>query len=291
MNWRCHRPWRLALLAAALAAGLCGTAPGSIAKATPVQRVVSMNLCTDQLALLIAAPEQIHSVSYISHDPRTAVLADRARHYPANHGLAEEIFLMKPDLILAGAFTRRATTQLLVRLGFRVETFYPARSFDDIRANITRMGRLLGRMQKAAALNQAFDSALAALDRPATRKRAALYHANNYTSGSGTLASDIVRHAGLENLGDRLGLAGMVKLPLELLIVHAPDIIIAEERGSDAEALAYQNFSHPALRHAAKGSRALVRTDKSWSCGGPFTIDAVRRLAGVATRLLEDTKQ
>ena len=72
-------------------------------------------------------------------------LADEAAAFRVNHGLAEEIFLMKPDLILAGTFTSRATVNLLKRLGFRVEEFAPERSLSDIRASLRRMGALLGR--------------------------------------------------------------------------------------------------------------------------------------------------
>jgi iron complex transport system substrate-binding protein len=80
-----------------------------------------MNVCTDQLAMLIAGEGQLHSVSALASDPRTSAMAGEARAFPANHALAEEIFLMQPDLVLAGTFSARATVGLLRRLGFRVE--------------------------------------------------------------------------------------------------------------------------------------------------------------------------
>src|SRR3546814_14947848 len=39
---------------------------GGVAEAAP-KRVASLNLCTDQLLLLLAAPEQIVSVTHLSH--------------------------------------------------------------------------------------------------------------------------------------------------------------------------------------------------------------------------------
>lgn len=106
---------------------------------TPL-RVVSINVCTDQLAMLLAKPQQLLSVSYMASDPESAVLHEMAQNYHPNHGLAEEIFLMKPDLILAGTYSSPATTSLLRRLGFQVEQFAPETSFDDVRENILRMG-------------------------------------------------------------------------------------------------------------------------------------------------------
>ena len=132
------RRWHLAILA-----GLLWPASACCADAFP-ERVVSMNVCTDQLAMLVARPGQLHSVSYLARDAGSSAMVQEAGAYTVNHGLAEEIFLMKPDLVLAGTYTTRTTVSLLRRLGFRVEEFPPEASFEDVRANIVRMGDLLG---------------------------------------------------------------------------------------------------------------------------------------------------
>jgi iron complex transport system substrate-binding protein len=51
-----------------LAAALVITFAGAAAADAPA-RVVSVNLCTDQLAMLIAAPGQLQSVSWLAADP------------------------------------------------------------------------------------------------------------------------------------------------------------------------------------------------------------------------------
>lgn len=61
-----------------------------------------------------------------------------------------------------------------------------------------------------------------------------------------------------------------------------PNVIIAEAADNEYAALAYQAFAHPALAAAATRADAVVRTDKSWSCGGPFTVAAVERLKAAA---------
>ncbi len=53
--------------------------PAAPAWAQAPQRVVTVNLCLDQIALRLAAPGQLVGLSYLSHDPRLSVLADRAR--------------------------------------------------------------------------------------------------------------------------------------------------------------------------------------------------------------------
>ena len=119
----------------------------------------------------------------------------------------------------------------------------------------------------------------------AWRPLAALHYENSYTAGSGTLSHAVVEHAGLENLGKRLGLSGTVRLPLEVLILSAPDLVAGTTRGSTAPSLAYQAFEHPVLRAALQGREPIAVPDKYWVCGAPFTAEAVRILATAAAPL------
>lgn len=266
---------RLMIAGAALAA--LAMACVSTHAAEPPKRVVSMNLCTDQLAMLMAGPGQLYSVSYLASDQGSSALADQAGAYVVNHGLAEEIFLMQPDLVIAGTYTTRTTVALLRRLGFRVEEFAPENSFDDIRASLTRMGEILGRQQRAAELVAELDAGLALL--AATRtpdKTVALYYANSYTSGSGTLVDAIVKASGLTNIGDKLGLTGTTKLPLELLLLANPDIVVDGDSHYAKPALAQENFVHPAYQ--ALSGQKLAVPSKYTICGAPFTLEAVRLL-------------
>ena len=83
-------------------------------------RVVSLNVCTDQLALLLGAPGQLVSVSRLAHDPRSSAMAREAASFPANHAHAEEIALLDisviwqeweiEQIILASAASYRSQT-------------------------------------------------------------------------------------------------------------------------------------------------------------------------------------
>lgn len=254
-------------------------------EASGPRRVVSMNLCTDQLAMLIGG-DQVYSVSYFASDPQSSVLFEQAKTYAINHGRAEEIFSMAPDLILAGTYTSQASVAMLRQLGFRVETFPPASSLGDIRAQIIRMSEILKRPARGRALLAEFDAALNAIPAPlAARPLAALFYANSYTSAGGTLAGELVERAGLDNLGTRLGLTGTVRLPLELLVVAQPKMVIEGQRFGTAPAIAYEAFHHPALQ-ATLGHAGLTSIpDKYMVCGAPFTLEAVRLLVAAARKL------
>ncbi|MEW8692284.1 MAG: hypothetical protein AB2535_14510, partial [Candidatus Thiodiazotropha endolucinida] len=51
---------------------------GMAIAAEPPRRVVSVNLCSDQLLLMLADPQQVASVSYLSRDPDSSFVADAA---------------------------------------------------------------------------------------------------------------------------------------------------------------------------------------------------------------------
>jgi iron complex transport system substrate-binding protein len=272
---------RQAALAAATVVSLAVSAPALAAQ--PPHRVVSMNVCTDQLAMLLAGEGQLYSVSYLASDPSASVLAGEAGRYAVNHGLAEEVFLMSPDLVIAGTYTTRTTVALLRRLGFRVEEFAPASSFADIREHITRMGEILGRQEKAAELIAEMDAELADLSaQPPSGKTVALYYANNYTSGAGTLVDETVKAAGLVNIADKLGMQGTSQLPLELLVLNDPDLIVTSEGEYAAPALAEQGYVHPAFKALTAGRKAVNVPAKYTICGAPFTLEAVRIMRNAA---------
>ncbi|MFC5384711.1 ABC transporter substrate-binding protein [Aquamicrobium segne] len=277
------RPVRAIRVLALLAAALAWAAP--VLAAPAPQRVVSINVCTDQLAMLIAGEGQLHSVSVLASDPNSSTMTGEAKAFAVNHALAEEIFLMKPDLVLAGTFSSRATVGLLRSLGVQVEEFAPSRSFDDIRTNILRVGALLGQDERARELAAALDAGLADLAAaPRSGRSIALYDANSYTAGKGTLAGEIFRAAGLVNVGEALGVTGSGRVPLEMLIVARPDIIASSSRDYGAPALAQENFVHPAFAALEALSQPVSAPTPNMICGAPFTLEAAFLLQRAAVQ-------
>jgi len=253
-------------------------------------RVVSVNLCTDQLALLLAAPGQLVSVSRLSHDPDSSAMADAALALPANGSGAEEVYLLNPDLVLAGTYTASSTVQMLRDLGIRVELFSPAQALADIPDLITRMGTLLGREAQATVMTETFNETLAELsDTPTRRPRAALYYVNSFTLGDHSLAGDILNTAGFSNIAAEAGLDWGGILPLEQLIMLAPEVII-QGRDYPGQARAEDTMTHPALNAmtATNGTRMAGNlTDRDWICGTPHVLNAVRALRDLRLSLEE----
>jgi iron complex transport system substrate-binding protein len=270
---------RLGGVAALLAVAAASPAPAQSAGDAPA-RVVSINLCTDQLAMLVAAPGQLVSVSRWASRPGASNMAEAATGLRANEGGAEEVWLMKPDIVLAGTFNDPATLALLERLGLRVETFAPATSLDDVPERLRRIGRLLGREAAAARVVADFEAARA---RAASRARglrrlpAAYHYPNGYTSGAGTLAADVMAAARLENAAAGLGLSGVAPLPLEALVMLEPFLIRTTSLSGARHGRAYETGGHPAMTALAAEGGARVEARRQ-ACGTPFVTLAVEAL-------------
>ncbi len=282
-----RRGLRLTALAAAfaLAAGAARapageTAGGAAAKA---RRIVSINLCTDQLALMLARREAIASISYLARDPALSTLAEKAEGIPVNHGRAEEILGFAPDLVLTGPFTGRTTAALLRRLGVRVVAVDLARSLEDVRRITRAVGAAVGETARAERLIAEMDAALAALPRPRKpRPIAAVLRTGGVTVGRGTLIDAVLRVAGFDNLAARRGLSGYGYLPLEALVRAAPDLIVLSPTDPRRPAQAEAILRHPALDRLAGRWRKVALPSRLWTCGTPLVARAAAILAAAA---------
>ncbi len=262
-----------------LVAGFLMLLVSGAATADAPKRVVSLNVCTDQLAMLLAEDGQLYSVSHLAIDPRVSAMAEEAREHLINHARAEEIFLMKPDMVLAGTYTAQATVAMLRKFDIPVATFAPATSVEEVSAQVARMGDALGREDAAQALIEDFEARLAALRAEVSaRPDAALYFANGYTTGDNTLAGQILAAAGFSNIAKDAGIANGGNMPLEILVMSDPDLIVTGETypgASRAEAI----LAHPVVRDLAQRTTTGTITNRDWICGTPFVLRAIDGLA------------
>lgn len=242
-------------------------------------RVVSINLCTDQLAMMLADEGQLLSVSDVALDPGSSAMVDEARNYVINHALAEEVYLMRPDLVLAGTYTARATVSMLRRLGMRVELFAPSDSLQDVRETITRMGEVLHQEAEAEAMLAEFDARLARLADDITRRPSAvLYYANGYTTGDQTLAGQMLLAAGFVNAATARGYTAGMNMPLEVLAMSEPDLLITG-RAYPGASRSEEILTHPVVEALRQHRQGATMTDTDWVCGTPHILRAIEELA------------
>jgi iron complex transport system substrate-binding protein len=271
-------------IAALLALAVLAPATSAAADAQQrPQRIVSMNLCTDELLMRIVDPSRIASITYLSRQPLNAPLGldDTIAKIRVNHGLAEEVLMSKPDLIVTGSFSTMAATSLLRGLGQNIVTFDPEADFDDMRANIRKMGEAVGEPQRAEQVIADFDARLAELQAqlpPGDKPVFADIGVNNFMSGRDTLFAHVVNAGGWRTLGETLGYSGYTNIPLEQLLRMRPDLVSTATPWSNPPSMSTQNLRHPALRELVADTPHITIPERYTTCGAPSVLGAVELL-------------
>jgi iron complex transport system substrate-binding protein len=254
--------------------------PATPVHATDKPRIASLNVCTDQLLLTLADPEQIVGLSPYSRDPVRSWAAAGAAHYPSLSGEAEDVLVLKPDLVVAGRFTKRATRELLKAEGFRVEEFDAARSLDDTKRQIVRMGEITGHPDRAAAAVARIDAAVAQAREAVARKpmRVLSVERRGWVSGGDSLTSSLLATVGLSNAASQLGYKSGGFASLEAIIDLKPDLLLLSDKGDFAEDQGTALLLHPALEQLYPPDKRIVIPEQLTVCGGPMLADALTTL-------------
>jgi iron complex transport system substrate-binding protein len=272
----------------ALAALLLAILLAAPALAKP-QRIVSLNLCADELALRLADPGALASVTFLSQDPRYGNLAALAAAVPANGGLAEEALAYRPDLVLTGAFSDPATVALLKRVGAPVSGIGAIDSLDAARQQIRLVAAALGEAARGEALVAEMDRQIAeaAVDPRLPRLRAVVLEPNGLTVGPGSLIDDILARAGLDNVGASLATGANRQVPLEVLAGLDADVLILDRDDAGGPSLAGAVLEHPVVRALARRMAIVSLPSRLWTCAGPELAEAVRRLVAATASARE----
>ena len=247
-------------------------------------RVVSINLCADQLVVPLADPGQILGLSPYARDAQRSGVAAEAARFPVLSGSAEEVLALRPDIVLAGRFTKRATRELLRSHGVKLVELDAARSLDEARAQLRQVADLLGHPERA-------DAAIARIDAAAARARAAAsprlsvlpLQRRGWVAGGGTLLGSMLQVTGLTPAMSGRGLGRFATL--EEIVALKPDLLIVSEAGWRAEDQGAALLLHPALARLYPPERRIVLPDSlNLFCGGPLLGEALDTLAAEIAR-------
>lgn len=250
-------------------------------------RIVTMSLCADQLVLMLADRERVASVHWLTQDPNDSALWEKARRFPPNHGLAEEILRLKPDLVVGGGYNSPAVIGSLRRLGVDVLIVKDASGFESVRSNIRRIATALHEEARGEALIAAFDESLErSLGALADRKlRGLVYGSGGYSAGPPSLFDEVLTHLGIENLVRGDGSGSWIRMPIEDLVRARPDILFLGHYRPEAPSRRSAMLAHPAIeRSLGDGSRLHIPTSL-WNCGTPTVAKAADAIVERLNRL------
>ncbi len=253
-------------------------------------RVVSINLCADQMVMLLADPAQILALSRLSREQAGSRLHEQAMNFPQVQPVAEDIVPLAPDVIVTGPYTSRYTLSLLDELGLSVESLEIAESVESMFSNMRRVGRVLHRESQAEEQIAALTARLARIDERVAvlnlsqsgsgldLPRAAVYDANGYTVGLKSLRGEAMRRAGWHNVATDMGVESYGVLQLEDMIRLAPEALIESPYSQGTYSRGQMLAEHPALRRSGIDPMVISLPSNETICAGPWLVDVIERL-------------
>jgi iron complex transport system substrate-binding protein len=275
------------------AAVLLAVVAAASAQAAKPVRVVSLDVCADQLLIELVEPERIAAVTHLAADPEVSASWQKAKGLPVTRGAAEDVLGHRPDLVLAGPFGVAPTVGLLRRLKANVVIVPMASDLDGVRAAVRAVAAAVGEEARGAAIVAAFDRRLAQarpaapLDPASTSlpPSAIVYQVGGAVSGAGSLADAALVAAGFRNKAAEYRLTRTGQVPLELLAASPPDLIVLSSALDEYRTVVSDNLRHPAFRRVRAQRASIVLPWRLWLCGTPQIADTIVRLAEVRAGL------
>ena len=247
------------------------------ALAAALPRIASMNVCTDQLLLPLADPEQILGLSPFSRDAWQSWAADDARKYPRLSGGAEDVLVLKPDVVVASLFDKRSTRELLKAQGLRVTEFSVPRNVNEVKAQIRKMGEIAGHSDRATAEIVRIDGAVARARNVVLEKHYSVLPLSRrgWVFGKDSLISSLLSEVGLFNAAADLELGTGGFASLESIVKTRPDLLVVSEAGDRAEDDGRAFLLHPALERFYPLEKRIVLPERLTVCGGVMLAEAL----------------
>lgn len=242
-------------------------------------RVVSINMCADELLLRLALPETIISLSYLSSDPQYSRWVEQANAYPKNFARAEEIVSMQPDLVLAGQYSDPMVLRLLNQQGIRVVQLERPSQLSGLFDNVLSVGAILGQQTKAEALVEQWRKDIEGFrvqGDEGKRPSLVLIGPNGFTEGRGSLRDQVLQLAGIDNVAAELGIKGNGELTLEQILAQQPDLIAVEDASQNHHSLAQRILQHPVIDQLT--ATRVTLPANLWTCPGPSYVEALTML-------------
>ncbi|QLF91747.1 ABC transporter substrate-binding protein [Pseudomonas sp. ABC1] len=253
--------------------------------AMALPRVVSTNLCADYLALGLAAPGQLLSVSAKSQDARVSSMPGQARQYPANQATSEEIIALRPDLVLASRrWLAQNPRELFQRHGIEVLAVPYPTTWQQIFDTTLLVAR---RMDREAAGQAHVADWQARLQRLQARERPfrLLYlRPNGGSAGYETYVDTVFQALGAENA---FPARGWGHYPLERLLGAPPDVLVKADMLIDQGHAKSSYWRHPRLQQLLRHTPSITIADNRWGCSDGQLVTAAEQLAGQLDALVD----
>jgi iron complex transport system substrate-binding protein len=266
---------------------VCGAAPAAAPNlaarklTSPPQRIVSLNLCADQLVMAFADRDQIAGLTRYAGDPQMSAAAATSRGLPILRGSAEEIIAINPDLVIGMPARRSPAIAVLKSHKYPALDLKSPDSYAAIQRSIRQVASAVGHPDRGEAMVARMDREMAGLPRSRRPAVAAYYQRRGYLTGTGTLVDDLMKRVGVTNLAGKLKRPALSQISLEELAAAKPNFLIVDTATDKVVDEGTAMMHHPVLSGILR-----IGIPQAWTvCGGPAYVKAARALvAGINAR-------
>ena len=261
---------------------------GGLKPAHP-QRIVSMNIRSDEILLALVSPERIVALSRNADDDGISNITETAKQIPLRITLnPEQIIYMKPDLVLATESQPRELVQTLRDAGIAVHVHRTPHTLLEAQRVIHETADAVGESAKGGALigkmNEALAPVLQAVSKisPQKRKRVVRFTILGGSGGKGTSFDEVCRLAGVINGASAVGVMNGQQLSKEQIIRFDPEVILLPTWGyttkTNMEDYAADILNDPALQQvtAIKNRRLVVIQDRHMLTTSQYMAECIK---------------
>ncbi len=247
-----------------LAWGLFGSFFLMTLQAAPVERIISLDLCTDWMLLKYASRSQVRAYSPLLYRYAADWVPE---NLPVHNGSLEQILALEPGLLITGEYNAILLRKRLVQLGKTVKVLPLPDGLDSIRDYQQQLLSII--KADSESVDIAWSKAY-----PRKNQTLLLLGANGIGTGRDTLEHDLLTRAGWDNYIQQ---SGYVNLQLEKIVANPPDAIYWSAPLSNS--LANLFVQHPAIKQLMHRNKFPRAENWRWQCPGPWSLELVEKLA------------
>lgn len=261
------------------------------------QRIVSLTYGTDEILMALAGRERIVALSRWAGDDGISFItseeADKIGHKVFEN--TEEIYALKPDLVVASTATNEEVVRTLESMGLKVYVAASPKSYEAMKHKITGIAAAIGEVKRGSAMTRNMDDDMAALEKrlaSITDDKRKVAIAFNFTAAmgrKGDLFDDMMQRAHIINgaaIDSSTGLKhGEAPVSKEQIVAINPDVFLLPtwnyDHKQNAEAYARQIAGDPAYKNvkAVQNKQLKFVSDKYRYVASQHITKAIAALA------------
>lgn len=242
-------------------------------------RIVSTNLCSDELLLRLADRNNIAAVTKSSRLSYIFSVVDLAKGIKRTAGTLEEILILNPDIVITGSYDRQKIN-ILRKLGIKVHPVKTPKNFIELKEQIRLMAEVIDEQRRGEELIKDMDLRLNNLrNQTVPSVKAVFYRPGGLTAGPNSIINAMMDVAGVNNIALQIHNRSSRYLELENLMMRNPDLIIFSDYRVDVPTIRREILSHPAIKKGFPGLKTVYLPSNLMICSSPATIEAAEILS------------